>query len=251
MESIIKETNPIFFVRKPESWSSPTSHKSISRRRRIPSRTYQVTNDEQRARFIQKVIGSKLTIREVKTSSFNFQAAEASNIRYSTAKTILKVYKCEGRVEKKKKRTKKGCIKMEEEQKTPPVRVDRNCETEKVHSISAIQHLKFDSKLEKEGSILKGYTLSTCLPSGFWAFHITAHLSPEETAPSTPLQKLTSQSVDYTKNLINSDITSRPYNNIVYLIIYISIYIQSSKSNFLPMALPCEEIDNNISQSQG
>ncbi len=64
-----------------------------------PSKSYQTTSDDQRFNFVQKILRKELTIRE---------AASAFGIRYSTAKTIMKVYKSEGRFEKKKKRLKKG-----------------------------------------------------------------------------------------------------------------------------------------------
>ncbi len=157
------ESVPIFSVQRTGAW---VRSRPSRRKRRTPCKSYQVTNDEQRACFIQRIVGSQLTIREVLFPSTHRQAAEASNIRYSTAKTILKVYKIEGRVMKKKKRTKRFVCKTE---------MSARAEQE---SAAAAGHV---------GSTLKPGKLSSLLPANFWADHITAHLLRLDEAATSPI----------------------------------------------------------------
>jgi predicted transcriptional regulator len=72
-------------------------------------KTYNVTSDESRRKFMELWNSGTITIKEVRLfpSLIIFQAATACNINYSTAKSIVKLSKLEGRVEKKKKRVSK------------------------------------------------------------------------------------------------------------------------------------------------
>eukprot|EP00347_Sterkiella_histriomuscorum_P009998 403339075 len=67
---------------------------------------YSVTSDDSRKRFIELWNSGTITIK---------QAAQACGINYSTAKSIVKLSKIEGRVEKKKKRVSKRMRKEKEE----------------------------------------------------------------------------------------------------------------------------------------
>ncbi len=61
-------------------------------------KSYNITTDEQRFALIKRVTAKELTIK---------QAARIYGLKYTTAKTVWKIYKREGRVEKKKQRSKK------------------------------------------------------------------------------------------------------------------------------------------------
>lgn len=67
---------------------------------------YSVTSDDSRKRFIELWNSGTITIK---------QAAQACGINYSTAKSIVKLSKNEGRIEKKKKRISKKMRKEKEE----------------------------------------------------------------------------------------------------------------------------------------
>ena len=61
MSIVLHEANPVFTVNR-----SDVQRLRRSPRRKIPLKTYQVTNDEQRFKLINKVVGAQqLTIREV------------------------------------------------------------------------------------------------------------------------------------------------------------------------------------------
>ncbi len=121
-----------------------------SRSLKRPSKSYQTTSDEQRFSFIQKIVRKELTIRE---------AAAAFGIRYSTAKTIMKVYKSEGRFEKKKHRLKKGC-----RRNLPLVEAVQEHGTGTM-AAGILEVLPQPDERRGRG-----------LPDGFWAMHITAHM---------------------------------------------------------------------------
>ena len=145
----LKENAAIFVVKRysPEELLKPalvSCAKSLKR----PSKSYQTTNDEQRFKFVQKILKKELTIRE---------AATEFGIRYSTAKTIMKVYKSEGRFEKKKHRLKKGY---------------KRCEP------AVDSHSTIPSPIVKRYEVpyLQAITYGSSLPEGFWANRIAAHL---------------------------------------------------------------------------
>ena len=159
-----QEHNPIFEVNRDN-----TSSNKRSLKRKIPLKTYQVTNDEQRFKLIHKVIGEQqLTIRE---------AAAAIGIRYSTAKTILKVFKSEGRIEKKKKRNKRVFEEDECESLQGHIDFDTN-----------LLHINMFDKFnipKVNPILLKNYKFSTNLPDGFWAARIAAHTFTEDSTPTS------------------------------------------------------------------
>ena len=79
----------------------------------------------------------------------------------------MKVYKSEGRFEKKKHRLKKGYNKLEQGQKqkdTPSIIVPCIKSQIKPRSID-IEEPSIKTKVFEAG-----------LPEGFWAYHITAHI---------------------------------------------------------------------------
>ena len=118
---------------------------------RVPARSYNITNDEQRFLLVQKVLSCELSLSEV-SQFLKYQAAEAFKISYSTAKAIVKIYKKEGRVEKKKKRLVKGYAK-------------------KLKSKLNLQPIPSAQSNEMNYE-------SNCnvLQEGFWANSITSHL---------------------------------------------------------------------------
>lgn len=84
------------------SVTQPSSHKGKTQ----TNKHYSVTNDDVRLQFIHKWNNGAQTIKQV---SYYFilisgQAAKECGINYSTAKSIVKLLKIEGRIEKKKKR---------------------------------------------------------------------------------------------------------------------------------------------------
>ncbi len=122
-----------------------------------PAKSYQTTSDEQRFGFVQKIVRKELSIRE---------AADVFGIRYSTAKTIMKVYKSEGRYEKKKHRLKRAGPKdpaPERGTSTAPVPAP---------AVPFVQ-----PNLQEKSPPRCG---ARRLPDGFWALHLTAHMIREE-----------------------------------------------------------------------
>ncbi len=82
-------------------------------------------------------------------------------IRYSTAKTILKIFKREGRTEKKKKRVKKNL----------------KCNSGK--RVSASEEIVPESNhmvKEDEATLQRKWSLDSTLPDGYWAEQITSHM---------------------------------------------------------------------------
>eukprot|EP00826_Nyctotherus_ovalis_P014182 TRINITY_DN13926_c0_g1_i2.p1 TRINITY_DN13926_c0_g1~~TRINITY_DN13926_c0_g1_i2.p1 ORF type:complete len:133 (-),score=11.92 TRINITY_DN13926_c0_g1_i2:271-669(-) len=75
----------------PSIKSFPRSSKVMRRR----SRRYQLTTDEVRREMLDCVLLKGLSV---------FRAAGELNIKYSTAKTIWKIYMTEGRIDKRRRR---------------------------------------------------------------------------------------------------------------------------------------------------
>jgi len=169
MDTPASQPSPIFSVHR-NDLKSYEDFKLLpsSIKRKFPSKTYQVTNDDQRSQFILKVIGpQQSTIRE---------AAEAVGIRYSTAKTILKVYKTEGRVEKKKKRTKKGALILGSETPSPKISDNQNKMNE--FSQCTLDPLVLLLTLKENQEFLMKNRVT--LPAYFWAEKITQHLCEKD-----------------------------------------------------------------------
>ena len=115
-------------------------------------------------------------------------------IRYSTAKTILKVFKCEGRIEKKKKRTKKGSGRCDSEPRSLPLPMELGMgqDVASAFALSPTTGLfKRDLFAEKE-FLMKTYGFGLPLPDNFWASKITAHLLSEDNSVPMSPQKLVS-----------------------------------------------------------
>ena len=112
-------------------------------------RSYQITNDDQRFNFVQKVLTHQASLSG---------AAKELGIKYSTAKTIMKVYNDEGRFEKKKHRRKKGYWRC-------PIVLESY--------LSYFQHFR-EQCYEKCMNAQVHETISY-LPGGFWAGQIAAH----------------------------------------------------------------------------
>lgn len=78
---------------------------------------YNVTTDEVRRRLIALWATGTKNIKEVRPERVesNLQASEECGINYSTAKSIVKLMKIEGRIDKKKKRaTRRNKIQIDE-----------------------------------------------------------------------------------------------------------------------------------------
>jgi len=158
MSEETKESGAVFVVKRlhPQEIVHSESfvpEKAIKR----PSKSYQTTSDEQRFKFVQKILKKELTIRE---------AATAFGIRYSTAKTIMKVYKSEGRFEKKKHRLKKGHNKLEKVHE----------EEQPVVSQAFMTPPSANYLVSCEDKSMYNRGMEVGLPEGFWAFHIAAHM---------------------------------------------------------------------------
>ena len=115
-------------------------------------------------------------------------------IRYSTAKTILKVFKCEGRIEKKKKRTKKGSAKCDSEPRSLPVPMELGMGQDQMSgfSLSPVAGLLKRDLFGEKQFLLKNYGFGLPLPDNFWASKITAHLLREDVSVPLSPQKLVS-----------------------------------------------------------
>ena len=64
-----------------------------------PVKSYNITSDGQRFELIRRVVAKEITIKE---------AARIYGLKYTTAKTIWKIYKHEGRFDKLKQRAKQN-----------------------------------------------------------------------------------------------------------------------------------------------
>ena len=87
-------------------YSEGSSIENISRIRgkcihKKRSPRYNRTTNEQREKFLALTLDWKNSMREVKILDYLLQTAKQCQINYSTAKTIMKIYRSEGRVYKK------------------------------------------------------------------------------------------------------------------------------------------------------
>eukprot|EP00830_Metopus_es_P005178 TRINITY_DN14817_c0_g1_i1.p1 TRINITY_DN14817_c0_g1~~TRINITY_DN14817_c0_g1_i1.p1 ORF type:complete len:160 (+),score=4.70 TRINITY_DN14817_c0_g1_i1:137-616(+) len=64
---------------------------------------YNLTTNAQRSELISALQTSGLSLKQVLTVSNNFQVAANMGLKYSTAKTIWKLYEEQGRINKKRK----------------------------------------------------------------------------------------------------------------------------------------------------
>ena len=97
-------------------------------------------------------------------------------IRYSTAKTILKVFKSEGRIEKKKKRIKKELGNDDSESLISPVGICSEI-------INKADRFELNNN---EG----GRSIGSSLPEGFWAARITEHFIETDSESTVSCFKL-------------------------------------------------------------
>ena len=112
-------------------------------------------------------------------------------IRYSTAKTILKVFKKTGRIEKKKKRTKKGPNMGDTESLSPHISEPKNVANQ-FSAFSLSPTSLFHAVQENQEFLLKNYGLVVPLPADFWSSRITMHLLEKDAGLHESPQKLVS-----------------------------------------------------------
>jgi len=141
------KTPPVFEVNRYKSDELILNEQMNTKTIKNPTKSYQTTSDDQRFNFIEKIVNKELTIRE---------AANLYGIRYSTGKTIMKVFKTEGRFEKKKQRLKKG--------------------SKKPNLTTQSTNLSLPSPILNASPPLFMRSPSI-LPVFFWADRITEHLS--------------------------------------------------------------------------
>lgn len=127
----------------------------------LPLKSYEITTDEQRFNLIRRVKARELTIKE---------AAKIYGLKYTTAKTVWKIYKHEGRFDKKKYRNKKfnknETKGSAESEKFPQTEISKD------HATSpSVTPCCIDEKL------MKRCQPDSTLESSFWASQIAKHFA--------------------------------------------------------------------------
>ena len=144
---MIKEIN--FSVKRLSIHEAESLRSSWLKPQKTIQRSYKITNDEQRYQFLYKVINKEMSVTE---------AASQYGMNYTTAKNVLNLYLAEGRISKKKFRT-RG-------------KMNNKITQSKESKTDSQQNLN-----SEENSLKNKNCYKDKLINDFWAQHITNHFN--------------------------------------------------------------------------
>ena len=125
---------------------------------------YNKTSNGKRQKYIEQVLVFGTNMHKVNFLVFIVKAALNLGLKYSTAKSILRIFQNEGRIEKKTSRTR---------QILPIESIDSNISPEVIVRQEDRPNFPFHMPHSESGETIRGnFVLTTKLPQGFWEYQL-------------------------------------------------------------------------------